>query len=120
MLKQIISDFKDAYEWIKECVFLRRCAFRLKLAIRLADMKQQAFNKRYFVVLAPNNKLIAINNDDIDRLKRLKLFDKRMGFLELQKKCFYYTALSLNNKMSKEQMQEAKQRYIQYSKKYKL
>lgn len=118
MFKVILSDIKDTINWWRKYTHTKRHAFKLKLAIRLADMKQSAFNKQYFVVLTPGNKLIAINNNDVKMLKRNNLLDKRMDGMKLRKMSFYYTAFGQNNKMSKQEQLEAKHRYITYARKY--
>jgi hypothetical protein len=167
----IIQDIKDFLNWWKQFLFTKRHAFKLKLAMKLADMKQQAFNKQYFVILSPNDKLVSINNKEIERLKRtrrytesqlkkiskalaggindldfngltedeikavklryrsendkklialrrLKLLDKNLDGIKLRKTCFYYTPISKNNTMSKEELKDARERYFTYAKKY--
>lgn len=98
-------------------------AIKLRLAIWLSDMKQKATNKRYFVILltvgytrtgVPKTRLRSINNEDFKLLKRKKWLPKRMTTLELERKCFYATALSKNNKWSYEERAKAKERYLNY------
>jgi hypothetical protein len=118
MLKLIIEDFKEYKALIKEWFFYRRHALKLKLAIRLADIKQAAFNKQFFVILSPTDKLVAINNTDVRMLKKMKLMSRSIDGMELRRKSFYYTLGSANNKMSTEELQAAKERYFRYAKKY--
>lgn len=70
MIKTIKTDIQQAIKWIKEYLFYKRHAIRLALAIRLADMKQKGWNKQYFVILSQTDRLISVNNDEIERLKR--------------------------------------------------
>lgn len=118
MFKEIIADFKEAKDTLKEWLFCRRYSIKLSMAKRLADMKQSAFNKQYFVVLAPNDKLVAINNNDIKQLKRLKMLNKHLSGLQLRDTCFYYTPINKNNSMNRKEQLEAKERYLKYAKKY--
>jgi hypothetical protein len=74
MIKAIISDLKKLKQWAKQYLFYRKHALRLKLAIKLADMKQKAFNKQYFVVLSSNNKLISLNEAEVNTLKKTKTY----------------------------------------------
>jgi hypothetical protein len=113
-MKQELSFLK----YLKQFFFLKKKAIQLKWAIRLCDLKQQAFNKRYFVILDYNDKLISLSKDDINRLKRMRLIDKRVTHLDLMEKAFYYTPLSKNNdgKMTKEEREKRKKTYMQYVK----
>jgi hypothetical protein len=76
MFKAIIQDFKEYKLHFNEWLFLRRFTLKLWTARKLADMKQRAFNKQYFVILASNNRLIAINNVEVERLKRTPVYSK--------------------------------------------
>ena len=94
----------------------------MTLAIKLADIKQKAFNKQYHVMLLSlptGDKLVSVNGDDIVSLKRKKWLPKDIGMLELKKtSIFYSTPLSRNNKSTPEQRREAKRKYIKYCTKY--
>lgn len=76
MFKTIKSDFQELIRWIKNYLFHKRHSIRLKLAIRLADMKQKAWNKQYFVILSQTDKLISINNNEVEKLKRMPRYTK--------------------------------------------
>jgi hypothetical protein len=39
-------------------------------------MKQKAWNKQYFVILSQTDKLISINNNEVEKLKRLPRYTK--------------------------------------------
>ena len=69
-----VQDFNEFSKWIKDYTHRKRHALRLTLAIKLADMKQQAYNKRYFVILSSNDKLISVHNNDIDWMKRTRRY----------------------------------------------
>ncbi len=118
MFKILLADIIETINWWRKYTHTKRHAFKLKLAIKLADMKQTAFNKQYFVILTSGNKLIAINNNDVKMLKRNNLLDKKMDGMKLRRLSFYYTAYGQNNKMSKQEQIEAKHRYITYARKY--
>lgn len=181
MIKEIIEDLKSLKNWFKQYWFYRRHALRLKLAIRLANMKQKAFNKQYFVVLSSQDKLISLNEDEIDRLRkkrvyspkqmkeiskkilseqekvvrvlerglfncetdeerrrfnsdiidiryrdknliqrlsRLTVLPKHIDGLHIRRTAFYYTSYGANNKMTPQQLLEARNRYFTYAKKY--
>lgn len=157
-------------KYIKELLFYKKLSFRVSLAIKIADYKQKAFNKQYFVILSDSDKLIAINNTEVERMKRTprysrkmikaiaeklyndankyldslspevrkrrendtyttvrntiklfkkyKLLPKNLDGQKLRKTCFYYTPYSANNKMTAEEKEEARIRYITYMKKY--
>jgi hypothetical protein len=53
-----------------EYLKLLKRKIQLRIAINVADTKQQAFNKRYYVLPDENNKLQALCADDIDYLKK--------------------------------------------------
>lgn len=71
-----IQDFKDFLKWWKDYSFRKKHALKLNLAVRLADMKQRAYNKRYFIILSQNNNLISINNNEVERLKRMRRYSE--------------------------------------------
>jgi len=77
MFKVIKQDIQDFIRWWREFIFTRRHSIRLALAIRLAEMKQKAWNKQYFIILSSSDKLISINNDEVERLKRLPRYTKK-------------------------------------------
>lgn len=110
---------------VKTWLILTLESIKLTLAIWLSDMKQKANNKRYFVILlivgydkkgVPKTRLRSINNNEFKQLKRIKWLPRKMTTLELEQKCFYATALSKNNKWTKEEREEAKRRYLRYYK----
>jgi hypothetical protein len=77
MFKAIILDFKEYYSILKAWLFYRRHSLKLKLAISLAKMKQSAINKQYCVILTSSNKLVAVNNKEIEILKRTNCYSPR-------------------------------------------
>ena len=104
---------------IKEFFFLLRKGIQLKIAVEVAKTKQKAFNKRFWVLPDENHKLRAICNTEIKWLKKHGFMNKKVTHLDLEKECFYYTPLSLNNDgtISKEEREKKKQEWIKYSKK---
>lgn len=104
---------------------LRMEAFKLSLAIRLADVKQRARNKRYHVVLmevgvqkngSPLRRLRSIDESGFHYCRRKGWLPKRMSYLELEQKSFYSTPLSLNNSYSQSERKKAMAKYMRYQK----
>jgi|GEM_PF-950899 len=121
MIKEIALDFKEYRIWFQNWLFYWRHSIKMSLAIKLADIKQKAFNKRYFIMLlelSAGDKLVSINNKEFDKCKRKGWLPKRMTMLELERESFYQTALSRNNKVSSKDRKAAKERYLKYAKKY--
>jgi hypothetical protein len=122
MFKEIISDFKEYKAWIQNWMFYRRHAIKMSLAIRLADIKQKAYNKQYHVMileLPKGDSLVSVNRDDIQMFKRKKWLPKHLGAIEMANSIFYSTPVSRNNKYSAEERRSAKAKYLKYAKKYK-
>ena len=95
---------------------------RLNLAIKLADAKQRAYNKRYFVISDYRNKLTVLNNNDIEWLKKARLMKKNVTHIEIMRDCFYYTPLNKNeegNKLSKAERLNRKAKWLDYMEKYR-
>lgn len=55
---------------ISEYLKLLKRKIQLRIAAHVADTKQEAYNKRYYVLPDENNKLQALSADDIDYLKK--------------------------------------------------
>ena len=122
MLRGIISDIREFWVWLCNWLFYRRQSFKMGLAIRLADIKQMAFNKQYHVMilaLPSGEKLVSVNNRDIERMKRKKWLPKKIKMLDLRDSIFYSTAISRNNKTTDSERKEAKRKYLKYSQKNK-
>jgi hypothetical protein len=122
MFKEIISDFREYKVWIQDWVFYRRHAIKMGLAIRLADIKQQAYNRQYHVMLISlpkGDSLVSVSRNDILSLKRKKWLPKHLGLLELTDSIFYTTPVGRNNKSSTEERRQAKMKYIRYARKYR-
>ena len=124
MFRDFIQDMKELYIWCDNWLYYRRHALKLRLAVNLADMKQRAYNKRYFVVTAvtgydkngrEKEKLVSINKDDFKMLKRRKWLPKDMDYLKLSETCFYQTELRKNNSLNAEERRKAKDKYMKYA-----
>ena len=122
-MKRIQFFIQELAGTIEAIVFLKRQAFKMRLAIYLADLRQKAFNKRYFVVLCTVgvrkdgsviDRLRSICNSDFKECKRRGWLPKKMGYVELSEKSFYQTKLSRNNSEKKEAREKAKRRYLNY------
>ena len=122
IFKAIVEDVREIIAWAKSMYLLWRKSLRMKLAISLADMKQKAFNKRYFIMtmqIGNTEKLVSVTRDDVVRLKRKKWLPKEFTHIELEQECFYMTDLSRNNTLSKEAREKALKKYRKYIKKWK-
>lgn len=111
------------WDFIRGWFFLKKKSIQLSWAIKLCDMKQQAFNRRYFVILDHKDRLISLSREDVNSLKRRKLIGKGITHLDLMEKSFYYTPLSRNNdsSISKEERVRRKRTYFEYVKrKYRI
>ena len=123
MLKEIIKDFKEYRVWFYNWFFYRRQSIKMNLAIRLADIKQKAFNKQYHIMLLclpAGEKLVSVSRDDISRLKRKKWLPKNVSAFSLthSDSVFYSTPLDRNNKSTPKERKEAKEKYLKYAGKY--
>ena len=119
MLLQIIkSDFKEYSNLLKKWLFYRRHATKLSLAIRIADMKQLAFNKQITVILNSNRKFEWWTNTDFKTAKRKKRIPKNWGALDLAQVTFYQTPVSRNNRTSKEDRAKFKAKYMDYAERF--
>lgn len=128
MFKQIISDFREIGEYLKDAYTVIVSSIKIRLLIFMADLLQKVHNKRFFVsvIVKPvikNNRIVGeterlkiFNNDMFKEYKRKGWMPKRMTTVQLQEKCFYFTPISRNNKVSKESRKAAIRQYTQYSK----
>lgn len=120
--KIIRSDLRDLKVFLYNWFAYRRQSFKMSLAMKMADIKQKAWNKQYHVVLLElpaEDKLVTINREDFFRFKRKKWLPKQIQWTDfLRSSAFYSTPLSRNNKVSKEDRKAAKDKYMKYAKKY--
>lgn len=123
-MKEKIREFiGETVYHVTGAILMAMEAFKMKLAILLADMKQRAYNRRFFVVLItvgfnkkgiPIERLRSIDNQQFKLFKRKGWLPKRMTTCDLQQKCFYATPLSKNNTLNKEERKAAINKYIRY------
>ena len=123
MFKEIVGDFKEGCVWFSNWLFYKRMSVKMGLAIRLADVKQRAYNKQYHIMLLAlptGEKLVSLNKNDMARFKRKKWLPKNMSFFDLKHSdsIFYSTPLDRNNKSSAKERKEAREKYLKYAKKY--
>ena len=122
ILSIIRSDLRDLKVFLYNWFAYRRQSFKMSLAMKMADIKQKAWNKQYHVVLLElpaEDKLVTINREDFFRFKRKKWLPKQIGWSDfLRSSAFYSTPLSRNNKVSKAERKAAKDKYMKYAKKY--
>lgn len=117
-LKEIIEVFFDSLE--------------LKAAIWTADLKQRAYNRRYFVLPDHNHKLLVFDKNDIARLKKpikkavyvngkklvkkLYIMNPKATHMDIMRECFYYTPVKLNDAASKLSSEEKEKRAKEWNK----
>jgi len=118
LLQIIMSDFREYYHLIMKWLFYRRHALKLSLAIRVADMKQKALNKRITVVLNSKRKFEWWTNTDFKKAKREKRIPKNWGALDLAQVTFYQTPIDRNNRTSKEDRAMYKDKYLKYAERF--
>jgi hypothetical protein len=126
------------YTFVHYCQ-LRYDAFRLWVAIKFADAKQRAYNKRYYVIPDYDNKLQVLNNDEIKilqtprKIKRLirgkvKTFktyamNPHATHLDIMRECYYYTSLKLNeigSRIPKAERLKRKEKWLTYMEKQRM
>lgn len=126
------------YTFVHYCQ-LRYDAFRLWVAIKFADAKQRAYNKRYYVIPDYENKLQVLNNDEIKilqtprKIKRLirgkvKTFktyamNPHATHLDIMRECYYYTSLKLNeigSRIPKAERLKRKEKWLTYMEKQRM
>ncbi len=109
---------------VKGFFFLKGQAIKMKLAMRLSDIKQKAFNKRFHVIIISYtnekgktvNKLRSICNKDFKYYKLKGWLPKRMSYLDLSKKSLYSTSIGLNNTAKRKEREKALKRYMRVQK----
>ena len=117
-MKKILSDFREIAEYLKDAYTVVMSTTKIRILIFMADLLQKAHNRRFFVsvIVKPNGERLKIFDKYMfNTYKRIGWMPKRMTTLELQQKCFYYTSVNKNNKVSKEERRKAIKRYNQYS-----
>lgn len=106
----------------QEYLKLLKRKIQLRIAANVADLKQAAFNKRYYVLPNEKHKLIALCRDDVKILKKYGMMKKSVSHLDLMRECFYVTKVSLNDKpaLDKKEREEKKKQWLKYAKKWNL
>lgn len=103
---------KKLWRFIKHYFELRYDALRLWLAIKLADAKQAAHNKRYYVLPDAYGRLQVLNAFELKELRKpirvykeidgkkvsrkVYLMNPHATHIDWMRECYYYTRLSLN------------------------
>ncbi|MDR1883066.1 MAG: hypothetical protein LBR26_09860 [Prevotella sp.] len=108
-----------AKNWIAQIWLLLILKLRLRMAIKLADMKHFITDKRYFVY--PDTKtggLFILNNDEITLKKKQKIISRNQKYLEIRDRCFYATATKRygHDAPNREEKIEMRRRYIRWQK----
>ena len=128
MFKQIIFDLKEIGDYLADVYIVVVSSIKIRLLIFMADLLQKVHNKRFFVsvivrpviegnkIVGETERLKIFNNDMFKEYKRKGWMPKRMTTVQLQEKCFYFTPISRNNKVSKESRKAAIRQYTHYSK----
>ncbi|MDR2684257.1 MAG: hypothetical protein LBB53_02600 [Prevotellaceae bacterium] len=130
-MKNVLFEIKELWQIFINSIYsgfiLKIEAVKLRLAIWLSDLRQKAYNKRFFVVLATVgirngkkiNRLRSICNSEFKAFKRLGYLPKKMSYLQLSEKCFYKTDLKRNNTENYAERQRAQKKYLHYQKMFR-
>lgn len=119
MIKVIYSDIKELLFNLGQWYYYWRQSLKMTMAIRLADIKQKAFNRQYVIgllCLPKEDKLVSIHRDRFLQLQRIGLLPK-MKWNEYKRRAFYVTPLDRNNKSNPKERRKARERYLKYYKK---
>jgi hypothetical protein len=115
----VISFF---YYYIVDYLKLCKAALEMYFAIKLADMKQRAFNRQYHIMRMETgtegrHRLICVSNRDIKAMRLKGAIPKRLGMFEMSRQeWFYYsTPLSRNNTERREARLKAMARFRRYA-----
>ena len=115
--------------FVKYYIQLRYDAFRLWIAVKIADAKQKAYNKRYFVLSDVKGRLQVLNSQELKSLRKpqkikknvngkivtrkVYLMNPKATYLDWMRESIYYTPVSLNNeRISKEEREKRKQSWL--------
>lgn len=75
-------------QYMKQYLDYAHHVFRLHLAIRMADIKQKAYNRRYFVmpieISNGKGKLVSVSRKEAVKLRRMKWLPKNFNTLEME------------------------------------
>lgn len=107
------------YNWLREMFLLLQLKYRLKYAIKMADVKHYISDKRYFVYPdVRTGGLLVLNNDQIKVQKKRGLIDKKADYLKIRERAFYATATRRYGKdaPTKEEQFEMRKKYIKWQK----
>ncbi len=121
MIKEVISDYREFRAWFFNWLFCFRQSLKMSLAIKLADIKQKAFNKQFHIMLLElpkGEKLVSVCRADIERFKRKKWLPKNIRTFDLihGESVFYSTPVNRNNKSTPADRLAAKEKYFRYRK----
>jgi hypothetical protein len=117
VIREWENDFRELAAWIGLWFRYRKHAFKMSLAIRMADIKQQAFNRRYHVMLVQlpeGDRLAAVSRREIAALKRKKWLPRHLSKEMLDKSVFYSTPLERNNRATASERSAAKRKYMTF------
>jgi hypothetical protein len=121
-LKTALFEIEFAYYYVADYLKLCKAALEMYFAIKLADMKQRAFNRQYHVMRmetgnAERHRLICVSNRDIKAMRLKGAIPKGLGMFELSRQeWFYYsTPLSRNNAERREARLKAMARFRNYA-----
>ena len=125
------------FNFVTELIRVKYDAIRLRYAIYLADSKQRAYNKQYFVLPDGDGKLRVLCKADIKALKRgvvvkakgsdkgvrVRLMSKRVTHMDVMRECFYYTPYNLNSAQEDEWRRESASKsraWLEWIKQYRI
>ncbi|MDR1097301.1 MAG: hypothetical protein LBL57_04130 [Tannerella sp.] len=117
--RALTADLIELKQYVLTGYVLWRQSMRLKIAMSLADLKQRATNRRYFVMsmeVSGGEKLVSINRNDLIRIRRRKWLPKNFSHLDLENQSWYQTELKRNNSLTRQERQKAIKKYQKYLK----
>lgn len=120
---------RKVFYLVKHYLELRYDALRLWIAIKIANAKQKAYNKRYFVLSDTRGQLQVFNSAELKELRKARrvtkivdgkkvtrkvyLMNPKATYLDWMRECLYHTPLSLNKgAMSAKERQKRKSSWL--------
>lgn len=114
MIKTIKDDLKFYASSIVRGLRYIRFAAKLKTATKLAVLKQNAFNKTYYVLLDENNSPASYSWKQIRELQKVGLIAPELPKYEIKNRALFYTSSDTKEQMTKEQRKQKRKDYIKY------
>lgn len=114
MIKTIRKDFRYFIDFIKDGFYYHRFSLKLKTAIQLAILKQNAFNRAYYVILDHEDNPKPFSKREIRNMQNKGFIHPMLPFYEIKSRALYYTSAETKQKMTKEERKQKREDYIKY------